>query len=316
MTLLNPRRRSELPRKPVVRQPVARRAGVAALAAVAALLLSAAGGAAEGPQRVVSIGGALTEIIYRLGQQDRVVAVDVTSVYPPEAMATKPNVGYMRALSAEGVLAVEPDLILAVEGSGPPEALEVLGKAAVPVVMIPDKHTPEGIADKIRKVAAVFGVDAEGEALATEVTQQIAAVEAAVANVTAKRRVIFVLSFAGGRIMAAGANTAADSMIRLAGAENALSGFDGYKTVTDEAVTAAAPDMVLTMRNGPEPMPAEEVFALPALAATPAGAAHAYVAIDGQFLLGFGPRTADAIRDLAAALYPDLPLPAAGAAAQ
>jgi iron complex transport system substrate-binding protein len=94
--------------------------------------------------RVVSIGGALTEIVYALGEEGRVIAVDSTSLWPPEA-AAKPDVGYMRALSAEGVLSVAPDLILAVEGSGPAEAMDALKAAAIPIVIVPDRYTPEGI---------------------------------------------------------------------------------------------------------------------------------------------------------------------------
>ncbi len=73
----------------------------------------------DNPQRIVSIGGAVTEILYALGAEDRIVAVDTTSLYPPKAMADKPNVGYMRQLLAEGVLGLNPQLVLAIAGSGP-----------------------------------------------------------------------------------------------------------------------------------------------------------------------------------------------------
>jgi iron complex transport system substrate-binding protein len=231
-------------------------------------------------------------------------------VFPVEALQEKPNVGYMRALSAEGVLALGPDLILAIEGSGPAEVLDVLRGASVPVVMVPEGYTPEAIAEKIRIVAEVFGVEEAGVALAASVSADIAEVAAAVAGVSEPRRVMFVLSFAGGRLMAAGANTAADAIIRLAGGVNAMTGFQGYAPVADEAVAAAAPEVLLAMENaGPDPVTAAGVFALPALVGTPAAAEQAFLAFDGQFLLAFGPRTALAIRALAAALYPELDLP-------
>ena len=78
--------------------------------------------------RLVSIGDSITEIIFALGEQDRLVARDSTSTYPPAATAL-PDVGYMRALSPEGVLSVNPSAIVAVEGSGPVETLDVLKKA-------------------------------------------------------------------------------------------------------------------------------------------------------------------------------------------
>ena len=102
---------------------------------------------------VVAIGGSVTEIIYALGEQDQLVARDTTSMFPPEA-SELPDVGYIRALSPEGVLSVNPKKIVALEGSGPPESLDVLKKASVPIVIIPEGYSREGIVNKIKAVGA------------------------------------------------------------------------------------------------------------------------------------------------------------------
>ena len=94
--------------------------------------------------RIVSIGGAITEILYALGLEQRVVAIDSTSFYPPQALHDKPNVGYMRALSPEGVLGLSPSLILATEDAGPKEAVAVLRAAGIPFVLVPDKLHRQG----------------------------------------------------------------------------------------------------------------------------------------------------------------------------
>ena len=107
----------------------------------------------------------------------------------------------------------------------------------------------------------------------------------------------------------AAAAAPADAIIKLAGAVNAAEAVDGYKPMTDEAVIAAAPDVILKMTNGNLVGEAEEIFALPSFAATPAAAKKTLIGMDGLYLLGFGPRTPDAVRDLMAALYPDLALP-------
>src|SRR5262249_55934082 len=99
--------------------------------------------------RLVSVGGAVTEILYALGLEQKIVGVDTTSLYPPRALADKPNVGYMRQLSAEGVLGLRPTLILAIENSGPQQTLGVLETAHVPMVIIPDGYSEQGIVDKI-----------------------------------------------------------------------------------------------------------------------------------------------------------------------
>jgi heme transport system substrate-binding protein len=104
-------------------------------------------------RRIVSVGGAVTEILYALGLEQRVVAVDTTSLYPPRALTEKPNVGYMRQLSPEGVLGLGPSLVLAAEGSGPKETIAVLEAASVPFVQIPDRFTGAGIVEKIRLIA-------------------------------------------------------------------------------------------------------------------------------------------------------------------
>ena len=105
--------------------------------------------------------------------------------------------------------------------------------------------------------------------------------------------------------MAGGAGTEAESIIALAGGVNAATGFDGYKPMTDEAVLASAPDVILMMdREGDLAIADNDVLAHPALAATPAATKGAIVRMDGMLMLGFGPRTPDAARALHAALYP------------
>ena len=93
----------------------------------------------------------------------------------------------------------------------------------------------------------------------------------------------------------------------ISGAANAITEFEGYKPVNDEAVIAAKPDVVLAMQRDSHPLDARTVFAHPAFALTPAAKTQAFVAMNGLYLLGFGPRTPDAARDLIRAIYPDLP---------
>ncbi len=106
----------------------------------------------ENPARIVAIGGAITEILYALGFEDRLAGVDTTSLYPPAALRDKPNVGYMRQLSAEGVLGLNPSLVLAMQGSGPKETIEILEAAKVPLVMVPETFSEQGLLDKIALV--------------------------------------------------------------------------------------------------------------------------------------------------------------------
>lgn len=252
--------------------------------------------------RVVAIGGAITETVFALGEGRRLVARDSTSLFPQEASAL-PDVGYMRALSPEGVLSVQPSGIIALQGSGPKEAVEVLKKASVPYVEVPERYDREGILERIRIVGRALGVDDKASVLAAEVDGKLEAAEARSAALKKRVRVLFILSMQGGKILAAGTDTAADGIMRLAGATNSIDGFSGYKQLSDEAVISAAPDAILVMDGGGAPISDEMLFSNAAIGQTPAGSARRVIRMDGSYLLGFGPRTADAIRDLADALY-------------
>jgi iron complex transport system substrate-binding protein len=263
---------------------------------------------AEGPfdtSRLVAIGGSITEIVYGLGEQDHLIARDSTSVFPPEALEL-PDVGYMRAISPEGVLSVDPSVIIALEGSGPPEALEVLNKASVPMITVPDRFDGEGILEKIRIVGEVLGEEDKAAAYASTVGADLDQAVAATADIAERKKVLFVLSLQGGRILASGTDTAANGIITMAGGLNAVTDYAGYKQLTDEAVIEAAPDVILAMdRGGDHQTQVDELLKHPAIAATPAAQTANIVRMDGAFLLGFGPRTAAATRELAVALYGD-----------
>lgn len=269
------------------------------------ILGSVAGQSLPKANRIVVAGGTITEILFALGQGDRVAAVDTTSAFPPEARA-KPQIGYMRALSAEGILSQKPDLILVEQGAGPTDALAIIEASSIPVVTIDAPPEADAIPAKIESVGRAVGVEAAAADLAAKVRRDIGALKAEIAAVREKpKRVLFALSLANGRITAGGAGTAADAIIRLAGGVNAAAAVNGYKPLSDEDVLAASPDVLLVMNNGGHAIAEDAAFALPALKGTPAAAAGAYVTMDGLYLLGFGPRTAAAGRDLARALYPD-----------
>ncbi|ESZ33272.1 MULTISPECIES: hemin ABC transporter substrate-binding protein [unclassified Mesorhizobium] len=252
--------------------------------------------------RIVAIGGSITEIVYALGEEGHLVARDSTSRYPAAAVAL-PDVGYMRQLSPEGVLSVNPSGILALHGSGPKEAVDVLKKSSVPFIDVPEHYSHDGILEKIRIVGKALGVDAKAETLVAETDAKLKAAEKQTASIKQRKRILFVLSIQGGKILAAGTDTAGDGIIKLAGAVNAVEGFSGYKQMSDEAIVTARPDVILAMKNAGPPIAEAELFAIPSITSTPAGEGRKLILMDGSYLLGFGPRTADAIHDLAVSLY-------------
>lgn len=256
--------------------------------------------------RIVSIGGAVTEILYALGQSGRVVAVDTTSLYPPQVLKTKPNVGYFRQLSPEGVMGLAPSVIIATNGTGPREAIAVLEAASIPFVRVPDHFDANGIIEKIKIVAAATGAEKQAACLEETVARDLTALAALRLQIKKAVRAMFIISFVNGRPMVGGRGTAADGLMRLAGATNVFTDFEGYKIVNDEAIVAAAPDMVLAMQRAGLDLDAAQVFGHAAFRETPAARDRRFFAMDGLYMLGFGPRTARAARDLSVALYPGL----------
>lgn len=271
------------------------------LAALCAVLAGPAlADAHPNAQRIISVGGSVTEIVYALGEQDRLVGRDTTSSYPAAARAL-PDVGYMRRLSPEGVLSINPDLVLAEDGAGPPETIALLQGAALPMETIPGGHDRDAVGAKILAVALALGVPEKGRALSRQVLADIDAAITEVAQQPRPPRVLFVLSMQGGRIMAAGDNTSAQGILDLVGAQNALSGVDGYKLVTDEAIANSQADVILMMdRNAGRHQ--ADVLLHPAILTTPAGVNQRLIQMDGLKLLGFSVRTGAAVRELSAAL--------------
>jgi iron complex transport system substrate-binding protein len=264
---------------------------------------------ASEPARIIAAGGVITEIIYALGRSDLIVGVDSTSRFPEAALKEKPNVGYVRALSSEGLLSLKPTAVIAIDSAGPPDILKAVEDAGVRVSRIPDIATPDGIAKKIKEVAALVGEQEQGAALADATDARFKSLDALRAKIEKPRRALYILSFQNGRAMVGGRNTPADGIMTLAGLQNAAAAIEGWKPISDEALVEAAPDLIIAMDHGPQAITQASILAVPAFAATPAAKSKSVLIFDGGYLLGFGPRTPNAAHDLLVAAYPGLAKP-------
>ena len=258
---------------------------------------------AQKAPRVISVGGAITEIVFRLDAQQMLVATDTTSTFPDAALAL-PKVGYQRALSAEGLLALSPTLVLAGSDAGPPAALQQLAAAGVTIVRTHGDHTFGSLLANVKEVAASLGRARDSASLDAALRAQWQSVRAAIATPASPPRVMFVLSHAANSVQVAGRGTAADAMIAYAGATNALAGLTGYRPLTPEAAIAAAPDVILCTREGISTLGGvEALLGRPGIALTAAARDRRVLAPDALLLLGFGPRLPQAVRELAQGLH-------------
>lgn len=255
--------------------------------------------------RIVSVGGALTEIAFALGVGDRIVGADTTSSWPPEVEQAE-KVGYMRRLSAEGVLSLRPDLVLLDDNAGPATAIEQLRAAGVRLAIAPEGTGLDSVVPKIRFVGETLGRATEAEALATRFEEQMGLLQSQLAAIEARPRVLLLISVGRGAPLAAGSDTAAEAIIDLARGRNAVVGLTGYKPLSAEAAIAAAPDVLLLPQHVADSAGgADAVLQRPDLTITPAGRNGRVVVMDSLKLLGFGLRTPEAVAELARALHPE-----------
>ncbi|MBJ3814464.1 hemin ABC transporter substrate-binding protein [Shimwellia pseudoproteus] len=249
---------------------------------------------AAASDRVVSLGGDVTEIVYGLDAQNTLVGRDTTSTWP-EAANSLPNVGYLRQLNAEGILALRPTLVLASAQAQPSQVLTIVADNNVRLVTVPGGYSLAAIGQKIDVIAAALGKADRGAALHRQLEREIAALHAPALN----KRVMFLLSHGGMGTLVSGQQTAADAAIRAAGLRNAMQGFDHYRPMSQEGVIASQPDLIVISADGVKALGGEaNIWRLPGLAQTPAGRNKQVMIVDDVALLSFGLRTPGAIQAL------------------
>ena len=258
---------------------------------LALLALPVMAGAAE---RLVTIGGDVTEIVWALGAHQDLVARDSTSLNPV-AVTQLPDIGYMRQLNTEGILAMRPTLVLASEQAQPSLVLKQVADAREKVVTVPGENNLEVIDAKVEVVAKALDRVPQGDELRKQINQQLTSIP----TQSLAKRVLFIMSHGGLTAMAAGQETAADAVIRAAGLQNAMQGFTRYQPLSQEGVIASQPDLILVTTDGVKTLGGEDnIWLLPGLAQTPAAKHKQVMVVDDMALLGFGIHTPQQIIDL------------------
>lgn len=251
----------------------------------------------QAAQRIISLGGDVTEIVYALGVGDQLVARDTTSIFP-EAANQLPDVGYLRQLSLEGILSFRPDLVLLSDAARPAPLAERLEAAGIKVARIPYQQDMAGVSRKIQAVATALNLEAEGAALLSRFEAQQQQLQALPDLPNLKG--IFILSHAGmGAPLVAGVDSSANTLMNLAGLNNAIQGVQGYKPISPEGLVAARPEVLIVTEAGLQSLGGPvQVWQLPGLQHTPAARQQRLIVVDDLAFLGFGPRTAEAVLDL------------------
>ena len=259
--------------------------------------------------RIVVLNGDFAEVVFALGLGDNVVAVDVSATYPPSA-AHLPKVGYQRSLSAEGILAMEPTVVIGSTSAGPPEVIEQVQSAGATVVILEAASTLDGAARKIRDIAQALGAPTRGETIATDLEAQISEVKALAAQVEEQPTAVFLYMRGVDQLFMGGQGDLSHELFEAAGAVSggAAAGIRApFVPLTAEALVAANPDCLVVFTTGLETVGGRDgLTKLPGVGQTVAAETGCILDFDGQYLVGGGPRTGQALMELFAAFHPDL----------
>ena len=251
--------------------------------------------------RITVAGGSIAEILYFLNMDEHIVAVDVTTNYPPEAKSL-PSIGYVRNLSAEGILSLSPTVIIGEDDMGPKEVITQIKATGVEVLLVEEEHSANGIIDKINCVADIVGKRFFAEQIiAKQLMPKIQHLEDISAQGSnEKLKILFILGMQSGSPIVAGRGVSADGFINMLGGLNTMDSFEGWKPANSEAIIKAAPDVILISNRGLSGFGGlSDLKQHPALKFTPAIKNDRVYAMDGMEMLGFGPRTLSAAAVLA-----------------
>ncbi len=256
--------------------------------------------------RIVSLNGSTTEILFALGVGDNVVGCDASSTYPKGVKDKLPSIGYQYGLNVEGILSLNPTLIIGRDDVRPPQVVQQLRMAGVTVLLLKEPRAFEAAKQRLLTIGKAVGHEKKAEELAKALDTDIEKLEAKLASrkETSKQKALFLYLRGTQTTLVLGTDTAPGAMFDIVGAENAAGNIKGNKPMTAEAVIAAQPDVYVLFTTSLESVGGvDRLLKLPGLAHTPAGQNKRIVTLDGQYLSGFGPRSGRAALDLFRGIY-------------
>lgn len=252
---------------------------------------------AQTSPKIVSVNGTVSEILAGIGMESNIIGTDITSNYPA-SLKSKPKVGHNRNLSAEGILALQPDIVTGLSNELKPELVTQLKSAGIKLVLFTQTYSADGTRKLIKEVAAAFGKPQKADPLIKKLNSDLAA--AAKISKGTKPKVLFIYARGTGTMMVAGEGTQMQQIIEMAGGANAVTGFTDFKPLTPEALVAANPDVILLFSSGMDSLGgATGLLNVQGVAQTNAGKNKRFVTMDGELVSSFGPRLGLAVGELA-----------------
>ena len=261
---------------------------------------------AQNSSRVVVAGGSITEIIYFLNSEEKIVALDVTSNYPEKAKEL-PSIGYVRNLSAEGILSMNPSIVFGEDDMGPPGVIKQLRNINIDLRIIPEEKTIDGILDKIYCIASIIDKlpNAESKINSTLIPDILSIEKRLSTSTLIPKRVMFIFSIKGNKIIVAGSGTSGNGFIKMTGSENIFGTIEGWKSVSQEAVIKENPDyIIMSQRDLHNSETIKSISENPIFKNIKASKEGNFIFDDAMAMLGYGPRTIKSVLNAINTMYP------------
>jgi len=260
--------------------------------------------------RIVSLNGTITELLYEFELEDNIVGVDITSTYPVAAKSIA-NLGHSSQLNTEAILALKPNLILMDDKMVGNKALSALEKSGIELKVITIPPTLEGALDVAEQLEKVLDKKLDKTALEAKIAKNKEKLAQILDSTTEEPNVLFIYARGAQAMMVAGKSTFAESVIRLAGGNPIVQEFESFKPLTPEALLQYQPEVILMFDSGLASLSdeandksgEEQLLGIPGVLQTPAGKNRRIISLEGLYLSGFGPRSSDAILELAKGLH-------------
>ena len=260
----------------------------------------------------MDLSGSIAATVWGLGFGDTLVGVDQSSTFPgTEDIPVVTSGGH--TVNAESVISRKPTLVITDGSVGPRDVVEQLRDVGITVVFVNNDSSFEGAEQLARDVAAVFGAPEAGELLAQRISTEVQAKIAEIASIAPSNpservRMLFLyVRGNAGVYYLFGEESGADRLIEGIGGIDVAGelGWDGFRPMTDEAMIAADPDLILVMTKGIASVGGVDglLQTKPAIALTRAGKHRRFVDMEDGQILSFGPRSALVLDALARAVY-------------
>jgi iron complex transport system substrate-binding protein len=259
--------------------------------------------AKSGDRRIVCVSKQINEIIYALGAEKYLVGVDISSNYP-EKIKEKTTVGYHRALNAEGIISLKPDVVFNDGNWGPAPVIEQLKKVGITLKQFPSDPNIDSTKQLFRMLAAEFNMPEKGEELCAKLDSGMKIAAAKVATYKDKPRVLLIhFGRANNNYFVVGTKGFPDFMITQAGGINAAD-TTTFRMLSSEMIVKEQPDVILATDFGYDQQGSIDKFlGLPGISLTPAGKNKKIYRVAEHDVFYTGPRTGENILKLAELIH-------------